>query len=158
MHNFAKAVVALTSMAALAASSEGAYATTSTANMTVSIQITAGCNVVVSNLTFTTVQATALTSAQNSSGGGVFSYTCSPGANAPALTAGQGLNYSTTGATNQMKGATSAKFLPYTLSLPTIAAFTGSAQSASITATIPAQASLPAVDTYSDTVVLTLTY
>ena len=57
-----------------------------------------------------------------------------------------------------MKGAASGAFLPYTLTLPTLATATGAAQTAQITATIPAQATLPAIDTYSDTVVLTLTY
>jgi spore coat protein U-like protein len=42
--------------------------------------------------------------------------------------------------------------------MPTIATFTGAAQTAQITATIPAQATLPTVDVYSDTVVLTLSY
>jgi spore coat protein U-like protein len=158
VRKFAKASVALSSMAVLTATSETAFATTSNANMNVGIQITSGCNISVSNLTFTTVQATALTSAQTSSGGGVFSYTCSPGANTPSLTAGHGNNYSTTNSTNQMIGGTSGKFLPYSLNLPSIAAFTGSTQTANITATIPAQASLPTVDTYSDTVVLTLNY
>ncbi len=135
-----------------------ANATTSTTNMSVSIQITAGCNISVTNINFGSTAATVLTSAQTSTAamGGLFSYTCSPGTNTPALTAGQGNNYLTS--TNRMKGGTLGGFIPYSLTLPSIATFTGSAQTAQITATIPAQATLPAVDTYTDTVVLTLTY
>jgi spore coat protein U-like protein len=57
-----------------------------------------------------------------------------------------------------MKGSTTGKLIPYALNLPAIAAFTGVAQTAQITATIPAQTTLPTVDSYTDTVVLTLTY
>jgi spore coat protein U-like protein len=133
-------------------------ATTSTTNMNVSIQITAGCNISVTNINFGSMPATNLTSAQTSTAamGGLFTYTCSPGASTPALTAGQGNNF-LTGA-NRMKGAVSAGFIPYSLNLPSVATFTGVAQTAQITATIPAQATLPTVDTYTDTVVLTLTY
>jgi spore coat protein U-like protein len=135
-----------------------ADATTSTANMNVSIQITAGCNISVTNINFGSLPATTLTSAQTSTAamGGLFTYTCSPGSNTPALTAGQGNNYLSPN--TRMKGGTLGGFLPYSLNLPAIATFTGSAQTAQITATIPAQATLPAVDTYTDTVVLTLTY
>ena len=134
-----------------------ASATTSTTNMNVSITITAACNISVTNINFGSVPSTTLAAAQTSTVamGGLFSYTCSPGTAAPVLTAGNGNNYS---GGNRMKGGTLGGFLPYTLNLPAIAAFTGNAQTAQITATIPAQATLPAVDTYTDTVVLTLTY
>ena len=134
-----------------------ATAATSTANMNVTIQITSGCSVSVTNINFGSVPSTTLTAAQTSTApmGGLFTYTCSPGSNTPSLTAGQGNNFAVT---NRMKGATNGAFLPYTLALPAIATFTGSAQTAQITATIPAQAVLPTVDTYTDTVVLTLTY
>ena len=135
-----------------------ARATTSTASMNVSITITAGCTVGVTNINFGSVASTVLATAQTSTAamGGLFSYTCSPGSATPALTASQGNNFAT--ANNRMKGATNGGFLPYSLTLPTIATFTGSAQTAQITATIPAQATLPTVDSYVDTVVLTLTY
>jgi spore coat protein U-like protein len=87
--------------------------------------------------------------------GGLFSYTCSPGSNPPSLAYGNGLNYSSG---NRMIGAVNGAFIPYTLNMPTISAFTGATQTAQITATIPAQGSPPTVDTYSDTVVLTLSY
>lgn len=134
-----------------------AHAATSTANMTVSITITAACNVSVGNINFGSQAATVLSSALTSTAamGGLFSYTCSPGSSTPALTAGQGSNFLTS--TNRMKGALGT-FIPYSLNLPAIATFTGNAQSAQITATIPAQATLPAIDTYTDSVVLTLTY
>ena len=152
--------IILASLAGAAASLlvSGAQATTSTTNMNVSIQITAGCNISVTNINFGSMPATNLTSAQTSTAamGGLFTYTCSPGSNTPALTAGQGNNFLTS--TNRMKGAVNAGFIPYSLNLPSIATFTGVAQTAQITATIPAQAALPAVDTYTDTVVLTLTY
>lgn len=135
-----------------------AHATTSTTNMNVSIQITAGCNISVTNINFGPLPATNLTSAQTSTAamGGLFTYTCSPGSITPALTAGQGNNFLVS--TNRMRGATNGTFIPYSLNLPSVATFTGSAQTAQITATIPAQAILPTVDTYTDTVVLTLTY
>lgn len=140
----------------LALSSAGA--TTSTANMNVSITITAGCTVSVTNINFGSVASTVLTSAQTSTAamGGLFSYTCSPGSNTPVLTANQGNNFLSPN--NRMKGAVNGGFLPYSLALPAIATFTGVAQTAQITATIPAQVTLPTVDSYTDTVVLTLTY
>ena len=146
----------LAGTAAVAAT--GARATTSTANMNVSIQITAGCNVSVTPISFGSLPASTLASAQTSTVGmgGLFTYTCSNSGTTPALTAGQGNNYSAS--TNHMKGGTSGGLIPYTLNLPAIVAFTGAAQTAQITATIPAQTTLPAVDSYSDTVVLTLTY
>jgi spore coat protein U-like protein len=150
--------MALLAAAALAMFCSRADAATSTTNMNVSIQITAGCNISVSNISFGAMPATSLTSAQTSTAamGGLFSYTCSPGSNTPALTASQGGNY--LNSSNRMKGASVGGFIPYSLNLPSITTFTGSAQTAQITATIPAQAALPTVDAYSDTVVLTLTY
>jgi spore coat protein U-like protein len=144
-------------LGATALVSSAATAATSTANLNVSIQITSGCTVSVTNINFGSVASTALGVAQTSTAGmgGLFSYTCSPGTTTPALTASQGSYYS---GSNRMKGATNGTFLPYTLNLPSIASFTGALQQAQITATIPAQTTLPTVDTYSDTVVLTLTY
>ena len=134
-----------------------AYAATSTANMNVGIQITAACNIGVTDINFGAQAATVLAAALTSTPpmGGLFSYTCSPGTAPPALTASNGANYS--GTTNQMLGTTGA-LIPYSLTMPAIPAFTGLASTAQITATIPAQATLPAVDTYTDAVVLTLTY
>ncbi len=142
---------------ALEAASSPAGAASSTTNMTVAITLTAACNISVTNINFGSMTSTALLSAQTSTPamGGLFSYTCSPGSNTPTLTYGQGSNYSSS---NRMIGASNGGFIPYSLTMPTIATFTGAAQTAQITATIPAQATLPAIDTYSDTVVLTLSY
>ena len=133
-----------------------AHSATSTANMNVSITVTSACIISVTDINFGSVPATTLASSLTSTAaqGGVLSYTCGATATTPALTAGNGANFTTT---NRMKGALGS-FLPYSLNLPAIAAFTGSAQSAQITATIPAQATLPANDVYTDAVVLTLTY
>jgi spore coat protein U-like protein len=89
--------------------------------------------------------------------GGLFTYTCTPGNGvAPVLSADTGLNPSA--GVNRMIGGATATFIPYALAMPAIAAFTGGTQTAQITATIPAQGTLPLVDTYTDSVVLTLTY
>ena len=147
----------LIAAAVLGAASAPAGATTSTTNMTVGITITAACNISVTNINFGSMLSTALLSAQTSTPamGGLFTYTCSPGSNTPSLAYGNGTHYS---GGNRMLGATNGGFLPYTLAMPVIATFTGVAQTAQITATIPVQVTLPAVDVYSDTVVLTLSY
>ena len=133
-----------------------AFAAQSTANMNVSITVTAACSVSVTDINFGSVPATALVSTMTSTApmGGLFTYTCGAASNTPTLTAGQGQNYSSS---NRMKGALGG-FLPYSLNLPAVSSFTGAQQTAQITATIPAQATLPAADTYTDAVVLTLTY
>ena len=149
-------IVAL-ALAAVALAPAAAVAATATANMNVSIQITAGCNVSLTNINFGAVAATALASATTSTAamGGLFTYACSPGGVTPSLSVSQGANFQVS---NRMKGASAGGFLPYTLSVPTLPALTGATQTAQITATIPAQTTLPAVDTYSDTVVVTLSY
>ena len=133
-----------------------AFAAQSTANMNVSIAVTAACNVAVTDINFGSVPATTLSSALTSTAamGGLFTYTCGATTTTPSLAAGQGQNFISG---NRMKGALGG-FLPYSLSVPAVAAFTGVAQTAQITATIPAQGTLPAVDAYTDAVVLTLTY
>jgi spore coat protein U-like protein len=143
-------------LAAVFVAPSAAFAGTSTANMNVSITISSGCTISVSDINFGSVAATVLSTALTStaSQGGLLSYQCGVTGTTPALTAGNGL-YNAGG--NRMKGSLGA-FIPYSLNLPTVAAFTGNAQTAQITATIPAQAVLPAADTYTDAVVLTLTY
>ncbi len=133
-----------------------AFAAQSTANMNVSITVTAACTVSVTDINFGSVPATALSAAMTSTAamGGLFTYTCGAESNTPALAASQGQNYSSS---NRMKGALGS-FLPYALNVPAVSAFSGAAQTAQITATSPAQGTLPAVDTYTDAVVLTLTY
>jgi spore coat protein U-like protein len=132
-----------------------AHAGTSTANMNVTITITSGCTFSVTNIGFGNQTATSLSTALTSTAamGGLLTYTCSPGSS-PTLSASNGQNYTTT---NRMKGSTT-DFIPYSLNVPTLPMGTGTAQTVQITATIPAQGSLPAVDSYSDAVVLTLTY
>ena len=152
-----KAAVAASAILACSLHAAPAGATTSTVNMSVGVTITAGCSLLVTNINFGSMPATTLLSAQTSTAamGGLLTYTCTPGSNPPALTYGQGNNYSSG---NRMIGATNGGFIPYSLTMPTIASFTGAAQTAQITATIPAQATLPPVDIYSDTVVLTMSY
>lgn len=145
--------------AAFGASS--AFATTSTINnFTVSISITAGCTISATNINFTSIQgSTLLTTAQTSTAanGGLFTYQCTAGnGTTPALTSNFGAH--PTGSQAYMKGVTTPGLIAYSLNLPTIATFTGAPQTAQITATIPTVATVPAVDTYSDTVTLTLTY
>jgi spore coat protein U-like protein len=124
--------------------------------MNVSITVTSACNISVTDINFGAVPASALASALTSTAGmgGLFTYTCGASTATPSLTASQGQNYS---GSNRMKGTLGA-FLPYSLNIPAVAAFSGAAQTAQITATIPAQGTLPAADTYTDAVVLTLSY
>jgi spore coat protein U-like protein len=154
---FRKHLTTALSLAAILCGTAPAGATTSTVNMSVGITITAACNLSVTNINFGSMLATALLSAQTSTTamGGLLTYTCSPGSTTPVLTYGQGSNYSS--GSNRMKG-TSSDYIPYTLTMPTITAFTGVAQTAQIYANIAAQTTLPTVDVYTDTVVLTLTY
>ena len=145
----------LVGVAALFGLSPAALAAQSTANMNVSISVTAACTVGVTDINFGSVSAATLASALTSTAanGGLLTYTCAS-SNTPSLAASQGQNYSSG---NRMKG-TLGGMLPYSLTVPTLPPFTGAQQTAQITATIPAQAILPAVDTYTDAVVLTLTY
>jgi hypothetical protein len=142
--------------AALVAASTPSHATTSTANMNVGITVTAGCNVSVTDINFGNVAASAFTASQTSTSGegGLFTYTCGATTTTPALTASHGANYTTT---NNMLGVLGGT-LPYTLNIGSVSTFTGNAQTAQITATIPIQSTLPAVDVYTDAVVLTLSY
>jgi spore coat protein U-like protein len=134
-----------------------ALAATATTNMAVSINIVAACVVGVTPINFLNQTAPTVVAGITSTAamGGLFSYTCPIGLT-PALTAGQGSNFGA--GSNRMKGATSGTFITYSLNVPSpLAASTGAAQTAQVTATITAQAS-PAIDSYTDTVVLTLTY
>ena len=154
-----RSLAASLAFAALASSS--AFAATSTINnFTVSVAITAGCTISATNINFGSLQGNVLLATAQTSTvgqGGLFTYQCTTGGAAPVLTASTGGQPS--GGVARMKGITSAlDFIPYSLTMPTIAAFTGAAQTAQITATIPIMATAPAVDSYSDTVTLTLTY
>ena len=133
-----------------------ATAATSTATMTDSITVTGGCTIAVTDINFGSVQSTVLSSALTSTAaqGGLVSYTCASQAQLPVLSAGNGANHTTT---NRMKG-TLGGFIGYSLNVPTVLAFSGVLQTAQVTATIPAQGVLPALDTYTDAVVMTLTY
>lgn len=137
-----------------------AFATTSVINnFTVSISITAGCTISATNLVFTSIPGNVLLTTAQSAGagqGGVFTYQCTATSTTPTLTATKGAQPS--GGQAYMKGTSTGGLIPYTLVTPTITAFTGAAQTAQLTATIPTMTTVPAVDTYSDTVTLTLTY
>ena len=105
-----------------------AFAAQSTANMNVSITVTAACNVSVTDINFGPVPATALAASMTSTAamGGLFTYTCGDASNTPTLAAGPG-QYNSSG--NRMKG-TLGSFLPYSLNVPAVAAFTGDAHGA----------------------------
>jgi len=138
-----------------------AFATTSTINnFTVSVSITAGCTISATNINFGGVQGNALlTTAQTSTPamGGLFTYQCTPNTGtAPSLAASTGANPN--GAQARMKGTTFGGFINYNVNVPSITAFSGASQTAQITATIPTLATVPSVDSYTDTVTLTLTY
>jgi len=155
---FKRILVAATAMLPLATGS--ALAATSTVNnFQVSINITAGCNISATNIAYGAIQGSALvTTAQVSTPamGGLVTYQCATGTGtSPVLTASTGAN--ATGGQANMIG-TLGGLIPYSLAMPAIAAFTGSTQTAQITATIPIMAAAPAVDSYTDTVTLTLTY
>ena len=141
---------------ALLAAPAASFAAQSTANMNVAITVTSGCAISVTDINFGGVQASAFTAAMTSTAamGGLFTYICGASGTTPSLAAGAGL-YSS--GSNRMKGSLGG-FLPYSLNVPAISSFTGSAQTAQVTATIPVPGALPAADTYNDAVVLTLSY
>ncbi len=142
--------------AVLFAAPAASFAAQSTANMNVSITVTSGCAIAVTDINFGSVQATVLSTALTSTSaqGGLLTYTCGATGTTPSLAAGGGLYAS---GSNRMKGSLGG-FIPYSLNVPAVSPFTGAAQTAQITATIPAQGTLPASDTYNDAVVLTLSY
>jgi spore coat protein U-like protein len=142
--------------AALLAAPSLAFAAQSTTNMNVSMTVTTACTISVTDINFGAVPASALISSLTSSAsmGGLFTYACGASTTTPALAASVGQNHTTS---NRMKGSLGG-FIPYSLNIPAVAAFSGAVQTAQITATIPAQGTLPAADTYTDAVVLTLTY
>jgi spore coat protein U-like protein len=151
-----------------------AQAGTQTNNLTVQITITASCTINASTLTFPATAGTALTGAAVT-GSTTVSVTCT-NTSPYSIGMGQGANYS--GGSNRM--ASGGNFLPYTLYVD--AAYThpwttgatnstcttanqcylgtgsGSAQSISIYGQVPTTASAPAPGTYSDTVLMTITY
>ena len=133
-----------------------AVAATSTTNMTVNIQIVAACVLAVTNINFGTQTAASVAAGMVSTVamGGLFTSTC-PNGTSPVLTASQGANWS--GTTNRMKGVTPTNLIPYSLAWPALPPSTGALVTTQITATLPVQAA-PAIDTYTDSVVLTLTY
>jgi spore coat protein U-like protein len=133
-----------------------AFAATSTTNMTVNIQIVAACTLSVTNTNFGTQTAASVAAGMVSTAamGGVFTSTC-PNGTSPVLTASQGANWS--GTTNRMKGVTPTNLIPYSLAWQALPPSTGALVTTQITATLPVQAA-PAIDTYTDSVVLTLTY
>ena len=151
-----------------------AQAGTATANLTVQITITASCTINASTLTFPSTPGTSLTAAAVT-GSTTVSVTCT-NTSPYSIGMGQGNNYS--GGSNRM--ASAGNFLPYTLYVD--AAYThpwttgatnttctttndcylgtgsGSAQSINIYGQVPTTASAPPPGTYSDTVLMTITY
>ena len=141
--------------------SGAAHATTVTLNnFQVDVSITSGCTITATNINFGAIAGSVLlTTAQTSTPamGGLFTYQCNGGTGAaPVLTASTGAHAS--GTQPRMAGAIGTDFLNYTLTMPSLVAFNGTAQTGQITATIPTLAAVPTVDTYSDSVTLTMTY
>jgi len=155
-----KRIVSASACLALLASTPAFAASSTVSNFTVSVSITAGCNVSATNINFGALQGQfLLATAQTSTPamGGLFTYQCTPNTGTtPALTATAGANPS--GAQARMKGATLGGFINYNLNMPSFTTFSGSSQTAQITATIPTVATVPNVDSYTDTMTLTLTY
>lgn len=164
--------VALLAILPVFATSAGAG--TATNNLTVQITITASCSITAGTLTFASTAGTSLTSAAVS-GSTTVSVTCT-NSSPYSVGMGQGNNYS--GGSNRM--ASSGNFLPYVLytdvalthAWTTSASTTtctvangcalgtgnGSAQTITIYGQVPTTASAPVAGTYSDTVLMTVTY
>lgn len=138
-----------------------AQATTVTLNnFQVNVSITSGCTITATNINFGAIAGSVLlTTSQTSTAamGGLFTYQCNGGSGAaPVLTASTGAHAS--GTQPRMAGSIGTDFINYTLAMPSLAAFNGTAQTGQITATIPTVAAVPQVDTYADSVTLTMTY
>jgi spore coat protein U-like protein len=163
---FAAALLALNSPAS-------AQAGTATANLTVQIQITASCTINAASLTFTSTASTSLTSAAVT-GSTTVAVTCS-NTSPYSIGMGQGANY-----TSSNRMASGSNYLPYTLYTDSgythpwttgatsttctvanqcyLGTGNGSAQSVTIYGQVPVTAAAPAPGTYSDTVLMTITY
>jgi spore coat protein U-like protein len=150
-----------------------AVATTVTGSLTVTMTITAGCTITSPTLTFPSTVGTALTAAAVPASTTV-SVTCTNGS-PYTIGMGQGGNYTTS---NRM--VSSGNYIPYGLFVdaalthpwttganPTtcttsndcsIGTGTGSAQTITIYGNVPIMAVAPTVGTYTDTVVMTVTY
>jgi spore coat protein U-like protein len=151
-----------------------AWAGTSTANLTVTLTITGSCTINAATLAFPSTAGTSLLSSAVTASTTV-SVTCTNGS-AYSIGMGQGSNYSSG---NRM--ASGGNFIPYGLFLD--AAWTqawstttannsctggantcylgtgnGSAQSVNIYGKVPTVATAPAPGSYSDTVLMTITY
>ena len=151
-----------------------AVAGTATANLTVTLTVTAACTINVATLAFPSTAGTSLTSTPVTASTTV-SVTCTAGS-AYSIGMGQGSNYSSG---NRM--ASGGNYIPYGLYLD--AAWTqawsttnasnscsggantcylgtgnGSAQSVNIYGKVPTIATAPAPGSYSDTVLMTITY
>jgi len=151
-----------------------AQAGTATANLAVSITITASCTVNAATLTFPSTPGTSLTAAAVT-GSTTMQVNCT-NTSPYSIGMGQGANYS--GGSNRM--TSSGNYLPYGLFVD--AAFThpwttgatnsscttandcylgtgnGSAQTVNIYGQVPTTATAPTPGTYTDTVLMTVTY
>ena len=152
-----------------------AVAGTATANLTVTLTVTAACTINAATLAFPSTAGTSLTTTAVTASTTV-SVTCT-NSSPYSIGMGQGANYSA--ATNRM--ANGVNYIPYGLfldaawtqawSTTTFAAScsggastcslgtgTGSAQSVTIYGKVPTVATAPAPGAYTDTVVMTITY
>jgi spore coat protein U-like protein len=150
-----------------------AQAGTATNNLTVTMTITASCTINAATLTFPSTPGTSLTSSAVTANTTV-SVTCT-NSSPYAIGMGQGNNYSSG---NRMANGTN--FLPYGLYVDSgythpwttaassttcttandcyLGTGTGSAQSIPIYGQVPTTATAPVPGTYSDTVLMTITY
>ena len=172
LHWFSLVVAAFTTGWLCAAST--AQAGTATANLTVSITITASCTINAATLTFPSTPGTNLLSAAVTGSTNVL-VTCTSGS-PYSIGMGQGANYSS--GSNRM--ASSGNYIPYGLYVNSSYTYpwttgasnssctttndcylgtgTGSAQSIPIYGQVPTVATAPPSGTYSDTVTMTITY
>jgi len=150
-----------------------AQAGTATANLTVTMTVTASCTINTATLTFPSTAGTALTSAAVTANTTV-SVTCT--SSSPyAIGMGQGNNYASG---NRM--ASGGSYLPYGLYVDSgytypwttaasnsscttandcyLGTGTGSAQSVPIYGQVPTTATAPVPGTYTDTVLMTITF
>jgi len=171
LHRFSLVVAAFTTGLLCAASM--AQAGTATANLTVSITITASCMINAATLTFPSTPGTSLLTTAVT-GSTTVSVTCTSGS-PYSIGMGQGANYSSS---NRM--ASSGNYIPYGLYVDSgythpwttgatnstctttnecyLGTGSGSAQSVNIYGQVPITATAPPSGTYSDTVTMTITY
>ncbi|WP_424951145.1 spore coat protein U domain-containing protein [Deinococcus sp.] len=130
-----------------------ALAATATGTLTVNAQVNNSCTIGNATLNFGTY-----VSASGTVGTTTVNVTCTPLV-VYSLSLDQGANHDSVGATNRMKANSVGNYyIPYSVSFPaSLPVGTGLPIATVITGTAPAGANVPS-DTYSDSVVMTVTY